>query len=1219
MTLGTFQMQIADLDGFVMENDVGQGGTRGFSVKIMINSSASPRRGQTYEFDSGFEGVTDRGFLSLTPRFSHSLARGDYHLIFSLRDCTRGMDSCISMPGITTQVITVFPGAPAQILVRPGYVSANDQKLGWSPDGIIKSASLSVMLGPIFVDILDAGSNQIGDLDSSTHAIHVVSTTSQSKYNGILGADMLERRVNGARLHGSEMVESINGTATFYDLKLVNQEPTGARKPGSDSTLTFGSPSQGFYRLQFYARLRGPLGDVHALSVSKLEIIPGEAVYLNISNYADVVIACDSSEEVVTTTIALNVFDGGNNQLENDRERRTVTVLPHGQPGLQVYGVIAQTDAAGAAEWRFPAYSFSIGCKPVGWYGLEFSSPALVSSVQGIRMNRGTRGYRWHAVHLVGTVELSSAPLVPIGKFRLEVLDGGGNRLGVNDRYDVFLDADVSREVVCYSVTASLTGTIMAHTEREGFVEFSDMLIVRPIIGAHVIKCTEQKVTVFRTPELVFQSSDAGFRPLLNAAITVNVIAGDRTKLHAHVLADTLKDMGEYSLSLGNVNLSTFRKYASMDHLVPLDAIRVVPVDSGGNHLSGKLPDFNVSTVDVIFGPVKESSHVTVRNPVGADATIVRTSFTYPTTLLRDTNRTQGKLLESFRNVTLWRVVNQTHVEEFNISSQYDVTTETHQRRYVSISLPGLATDGFYPHITGDNTRQSRATILMTMNGSFNTTTGTLSTVYEMKGISNYAVIDDIALYKPPHGIFEISLTTMPLDPMLEDATVQITVYPGRAHHLGISAPCPKFHLNGICDTSTVVQSNSDDTCTCAVYNVSEVVSLSPIRAHVLDSGENILRGAHDVACKAGGLYCPKQKITMKHESIIGSAVCLLHPQDSSSQSSAGSTYSPTCLPDQPDEFSGNPLDGLYSFTNLALLAPKQATALNPLLMAFNSPGIIGVSFGVEILPGVAVKLGLALPPKFSFTFQSMYTSVLSSSASPIIVQVLDAGGSSVGQTDTHSRPVHLICNTAKVGAHPGGPGTGGTDFVYTQRDIAYFASIRLLSPQKGIHDIVFSSPSLRFVTLTIKVTEGQAVRLKIISTPQATYASGPLVKIKPITVGVYDAGLNFVGSSNLLTMPVFANITDSPVGTNGTAALLQNSGDNIEILQSGKGTVIFDRIQIRNPLIGFYNLTFDGDGLYSDISSFAIEIGSPYKLNVPNVHTMVNTRPFLHSSFFFK
>ena len=98
----------------------------------------------------------------------------------------------------------------------------------------------------MFVDILDAGSNQIGDLDGSSHAVHVVSTTSQTKFNGALGADMLEARVTGARLSGSKKVESMNGTATFYDLKFVNQEPTGTRSPGSDSTLTFGSSSQGF-------------------------------------------------------------------------------------------------------------------------------------------------------------------------------------------------------------------------------------------------------------------------------------------------------------------------------------------------------------------------------------------------------------------------------------------------------------------------------------------------------------------------------------------------------------------------------------------------------------------------------------------------------------------------------------------------------------------------------------------------------------------------------------------------------------------------------------------------------------------------------------------------------------------------------------------------------------------------------------------------------------
>ena len=41
MTLATIKMQVADVNGFVMENDVGKGGARGFSVKITMNSSIS--------------------------------------------------------------------------------------------------------------------------------------------------------------------------------------------------------------------------------------------------------------------------------------------------------------------------------------------------------------------------------------------------------------------------------------------------------------------------------------------------------------------------------------------------------------------------------------------------------------------------------------------------------------------------------------------------------------------------------------------------------------------------------------------------------------------------------------------------------------------------------------------------------------------------------------------------------------------------------------------------------------------------------------------------------------------------------------------------------------------------------------------------------------------------------------------------------------------------
>ena len=108
--------------------------------------------------------------------------------------------------------------------------------------------------------------------------------------------------------------------------------------------------------------------------------------------------------------------------------------------------------------------------------------------------------------------------------------------------------------------------------------------------------------------------------------------------------------------------------------------------------------------------------------------------------------------------------------------------------------------------------------------------------------------------------------------------------------------------------------------------------------------------------------------------------------------------------------------------------------------------------------------------------------------------------------------------------------------------------------------------------------------------------------------MGVYDAGLNYVGSANYITRPVFANITGGPVKADGTAAYSQvvENGENMEMLQLGVGTVTFNSIKIREPLVGTYNITFGGDGIIGDTSLFTVEVGAPYKLNVPATHTMV-------------
>ena len=78
-----------------------------------------------------------------------------------------------------------------------------------------------------------------------------------------------------------------------------------------------------------------------------------------------------------------------------------------------------------------------------------------------------------------------------------------------------------------------------------------------------------------------------------------------------------------------------------------------------------------------------------------------------------------------------------------------------------------MATDGFYPHITGYNAIQSRGAVLVTLQKALNKTASTFHDIHEMEGFLNDAVINNLALFKPPHGTFDVLLTTDPLDPML--------------------------------------------------------------------------------------------------------------------------------------------------------------------------------------------------------------------------------------------------------------------------------------------------------------------------------------------------------------------------------------------------------------------------------------------------------------------
>ena len=1270
MSLDPMEVKMADVNGHVMQNDYGSGQTRGFTVKIELNTTASPVSDPVATLRQGSDSTTtSQGTATLFPQFSNALARGDYHLNFKLQDCTSG-GGCVDMSGITTLVITVMPGIATQIMVRPGYVPTSSVNSGWlAIDAITKPASAMVELGVIFVDVLDDGNNLVGGLDGMTHVINVSSTSTQYQQNG---GGRYEERSTGATLVGTKSVGTVNGIAEFRDLKLVSQEPNGVRVPGEANTLTFGSASRGalgndkLYRLQFTSQLPGLAPNVYAFSVSKLEITPGIAVYLNITDYTDVTISCNTPAESISKQITVNIFDGGNNMLVTDSVRRTVTVRSYGAPSLNVSGTTSVQDQAGTAEWQFPATSIKLTCETVGSYGLQFTSPTVTSTIQVVNMVMGTRGYQWRAVQIGQWANLSSSVSVPIGSFRMEVLDGAGNQMGDKDSYDTYTQFTVNRRVRCSSTTVTLAGVMEADTIGSGVANFTGLTMVEPAAGSHVIKCAEYANIINQVPARTIQSSTNGFVFLAGGEFTVTVVAGKRKALQVQVIQGNTDPKVDYSVSLGDVNTYTFRHYASADRLVPLDTFRIRPVDAGGNPLSGVLPAFNVSTRNRVYGPVKEGVNVTARWPNGAppppplppppppsppppnmtylmqfaplpplppgisapsppppmprppptvvEQTEVRSYVRYPEVQMGPMtmpNATSYKVV--FLNITRWTVINATHIEEFNITEHYAIITVSHTRRFVTAQLSGTTTVGKYPYTTGENMRLSRGAVLVGNSRRVQTPGGT-GTTAEMLGNSNEASMAALALRMPPHGTLDLTFTTTPFDPDLTSVSIKITVRPGRAHHIALAAPCEDKYPLVSCDASTTLEDGS--ACTCAVYNVSAVVPLSPLRAYILDGGENALGSSHTPVCETGATTCTGQTITLQYDS-SKSGLCVLKEIVTSTPSSTPGTGAltpaptaaePECAAMQPTTFTGITVNGVYTFSNLALVAPTQAGRSKPFLLSFNSPGLIGVSFGLEIRPGVAVKLGLVLPPSFSSTFTSSFSTMISTPVYPVIAQVLDGGGSPLGDYDTHSRRVRVTCATASLGTYPGGAGVGETDSVYTQRDIAYFGSIRLLSPPKGTHVVYFSTPDLISVSLSITVVEGEPVRLRVLAMTQQLYTAEPVVTIKPITLGVYDAGSNYVGSANYITKPVFANITGGPVKADGTPAYSQvvDNEENMEMLRLGIGTVTFDSIKVREPLMGKYNITFGGDGIIGVTGSFTVEVGAPYKLNVPEKHTMV-------------
>ena len=201
--------------------------------------------------------------------------------------------------------------------------------------------------------------------------------------------------------------------------------------------------------------------------------------------------------------------------------------------------------------WYFPENSISVQCKETGSYYMEFSAVEVQPASQMIEMLRGNEGYSWRCDELETQGNIVSAVSVQVAPFRLNLVDGGGNTVGVRD--------GINRKVSCSSNTALLSNISSFETAAMGYADVTGLLMLKPSVGEHVIKCGE------------FGNVDGNITE--GGELTLYVSSGTRETL----VVQTAQQANDttYASSLGAVDVDTFSMYASSDHIVPLDIFSI--------------------------------------------------------------------------------------------------------------------------------------------------------------------------------------------------------------------------------------------------------------------------------------------------------------------------------------------------------------------------------------------------------------------------------------------------------------------------------------------------------------------------------------------------------------------------------------------------------------------------------------------------------------------
>ena len=313
MRLDKVTVNLIDVQGTSIENDMGIGNTRGFTIVAEVDSSASTGASAATlsVTDASATQMTTSGTATFDLNLSFVPRVGVYQIFFTGKDCTDG-EPCTVLDVISSIRFTVSPGEAAGLIVDPAgasglYVTGED----YPEDAINVSATASVGLGFMIINTVDAGGNKLRTLDIEQHTITAAVVTTE------IVNDVHEARTTGAVLGGTTVFYMENGEATVKDITLDSSAPSGQRLPYSHDVITYGDPSRGphgtesKYLIQFSTVLQTSVAYAHA--VVRMSI--GDAVYLKVNSSAYSVISVDATQNPVKIpeVIHIGAYDGGNN------------------------------------------------------------------------------------------------------------------------------------------------------------------------------------------------------------------------------------------------------------------------------------------------------------------------------------------------------------------------------------------------------------------------------------------------------------------------------------------------------------------------------------------------------------------------------------------------------------------------------------------------------------------------------------------------------------------------------------------------------------------------------------------------------------------------------------------------------------------------------------------------------------------------------------------